>query len=70
MCSTQPKSFVITCVFDILQLDNMLENFFNCSYHGSTSFETRIIQPSSHRAFTCSKSTIKILEQGVKYVQS
>ena len=58
------------CVFDTMQLDNMLQKCFNCSYHGSTSLQTRITVPSNHQAFTSSKSTIKILQLGVKDVQS
>ena len=45
VCSAQPKIFVNACVFDIIQLDNMSQNFFNCSYHSSTSLQARIIEP-------------------------
>ena len=31
---------------------------------------TRIIEPSTHWTFTCSKSAIEIVEQGIKSVQS
>ena len=68
-CVPRSGKSVIACVFDIVQLDNMLI-FFNCSYRGSTSLPTRIIEPFSHREFTCSKLTIETLQQGVKYVQS
>ena len=64
------KSFVITCVFDIMQFDNILQHFFNYCHRGTTLLSTKIIEPSTHRALTCSNSTIKTLEQGVKYVQS
>ena len=70
VCSAQPKIFAIACAFDIMQLDNMLQIFFNCSYHGGTSLQTIIIDPSNHRWFNCWKSTIKAQEQGVTYVQS
>ena len=67
--STQRQIFVIARVFDIMQFD-MLQKFFNCSHCGSTSLPTRIIEPSTHLAFTCSKLTIETLQQGVKPVQS
>ena len=35
-----------------------------------TLFPTRIIKPSTHRAFSCSTLTIEKLVQGVKPVQS
>ena len=35
-----------------------------------TSFPTRIIKPSFHRAFNCSTLTIETLVQGVKPVES
>ena len=38
--------------------DNMLEKYFNCSYRGSTSLPTKIIEPSTHWAFTCSKFVV------------
>ena len=55
--------------FNPLQFDHMLHFFFNCSYR-YTLLPTRIIEPSSHWAFICSKSTIETLEQGVKSFQS
>ena len=61
--------FVIAFVFNIMQFDHMLQIFFNYSYW-YTSLPTRIIESSSHWAFTCSKSTIETVEQGVKSVQS
>ena len=69
-CSAQRKIFVISCVFNIMQFDSMLQNFFNCSYHNSTSLLTKIIKHFSHWAFTCSKLTIETQQQGAKYVQS
>ena len=68
--STQRQIFVIARVFDILQFDNMLQKYFNYIYRGSTSLATRIIESSTHWAFTCSKSLIETLEQGVKSAQS
>ena len=53
VCSAQLKIFGIACPFDITQFDNTLQKYFNCSYHGSTSLPTRIIEPSSHQTFTC-----------------
>ena len=42
-----------------MQFDNMLQKCFNCSYRSSsTSLPTRIIEPSTHGAFTCSKSVV------------
>ena len=70
MSSVQRLIFVIARVFDIMQFDNMLQKCFDCSYRGSTSLPMRIIEPSTHEAFTCSKLAIKTLEQGVKSVQS
>ena len=32
--------------------------------------QTKIIKPFTHRAFTCSKSTMETLKQGGKIVQS
>ena len=64
VCSTQRKIFVITRVFEIMQFD-MLQIFFNCSYRGSTSLLTRIIERTTHRAFICSKSTIETLKSEV-----
>ena len=52
-----------------MQFD-MLQKCFNCSFRGSTSLARRIIEPSIHQAFTCSKSTIETVEQGVKHIQS
>ena len=68
--SAQRQIFVIERVFDIMQFDNMLQKRFNCTYRGSKSLPTRIIEPSTHWEFTCSKSAIETLEQGVKYIQS
>ena len=39
MCSAQWNIFVIACVFDIIQFDNMLQNFFNCSYRGTRHYQ-------------------------------
>ena len=66
----QREKLVIARVFDIIQFDDMLQKCFNCNYRGSTSLPTRIIEPSTHWVFTCSKLAIKTLEQGVKSVQS
>ena len=68
--SAQRQIFVIALVFDIMQFDNILQKCFNCSYRGSTPLPTRIIEPSTHCVFTCSKTAIGTLEQGVKSVQS
>ena len=70
VCSAQRKIFVIARVFEIMQFDNMLKQFFNCSYRGSTSVPTRIIEPSNYRTFTCSKSTVETVEQGLKKICS
>ena len=70
MSSTQQQIFEIARIFDIMQFDNMLEKCFNCIYRDSTSLPTRIIEPSTHWALTCSKSSIETLEQGAKFVQS
>ena len=69
MSFAQQQIFVIACVFDMMQFDNMLQKRFNCSYRGSMSLATRIIEPSTHRTFTCAKSTTETLEQSVKHVQ-
>ena len=53
-----------------MQFDNMLKRCFNCSYHGSASLPTRIIEPSTHLGFICSKSAMKTIELVVKPVQS
>ena len=63
MSSAQRQIFVTARVFDIMQFDNMLQKSFNCSYRGSASLPTRIIEPSTHWEFTCSKSAIETLEQ-------
>ena len=68
VCSAQPQIFVIECIFDIMQFDKSLQKLFHSNYHGSTSLPTRIIEPSTHQAFTCSKAVIETLEQGVKSV--
>ena len=68
--SAQGQIFVIARVFDIMQFENMLQKYFNCSYCSNTSLQTRIIKPSTHWAFTCSKSALETLEQGVKSIQS
>ena len=57
---TRRQIFVIARVFDIMQFD-MLQKCFNCSYRGSTLLPTKIIESSTHWAFTCSKSAIKTL---------
>ena len=66
MSSAQRQIFIIARVLDIMQVDNMLQKCFNCSYRGSRSLTTRVIESSTHCAFTCSKSAIETLEQGVK----
>ena len=58
MSSAQRQILVIARVFDIIQFDNMLQKCFNCSYRGSTSLPSRIIEPSTHWTFTCSKSVV------------
>ena len=58
MSSAQRQIFVTLRVFDIIQFDSMLQKCFNCSYRGSTSLTTRIIEPSTHWEFTCSKSVV------------
>ena len=45
--SAKQQIFVIACVFDVMQFHNMLQKYFNCSYHGSTSLPTRIIETFS-----------------------
>ena len=69
MRSAQRYIFLIARVFDIRQFD-MLQKCFNCSYRGSMSLLTRIVEPSTHWKFNCSKASIKALEQSVKLVQS
>ena len=64
MSSTHWQIFVITRVFDIVQVDNILQK----CYWGGMSLPTRIIEAST-RAFACSKSAIETLEQGVKLVK-
>ena len=46
VCSAQLKIFVITCVFDIMQFDNLLLIFFNCSYRGSMSYKLELLNLS------------------------
>ena len=58
MSSAQQQIFVIVRVVDIMEFDNMLQICFNCSYGGSTPLPTRIIEPSTHWLFTCSKSVV------------
>ena len=58
MSSAQRQILVIARVFEIIQFDNMLQKCFNCSYRGSTSLPSRIIEPSTHWTFTCSKSVV------------
>ena len=70
MSSAQRQTFVIARLFDIMQFDKMLQKCFNCSYRGSTSLPTKIIEPSTHWVFTCSNSAIDRLEQGAKSVQN
>ena len=48
--STQRQIFVSARVSDIMQFENMLQKCFNCSYRGSTSLPTRIIESSTHWA--------------------
>ena len=46
VCSAQRKIFVITCVFDIMQFDKILRNFFNCTYRGSMSYQLELLNLS------------------------
>ena len=46
VCSAQGKIFVITCVFDIMQFDNLLQFFLNCSYRSSTSYKLELLNLS------------------------
>ena len=64
------KSLQLHLLLTTCNLTTCYNIFFNYYHRGSTLLSTRIIEPSTHRAFTCSNSTIKTLEQGVKYVQS
>ena len=43
MCSAQQKISLITCVSDIMQFDNLLHIFFNCTYLGSTSYKLELL---------------------------
>ena len=70
MSSAKRQIFVIARVFDIMQFDNILQKCFNCSYRSSTSLPTRIMEPSTHWAFTCLTSAIETQEQDAKSVQS
>ena len=70
MSSAKRQIFVIARVFDIMQFDNILQKCFNCSYRSSTSLPTRIMEPSTHWAFTCLTSAIETQEQDGKSVQS
>ena len=69
MSSTQQQIFVIALVFDIMQIDNMLQKYINCSYHGSASLPRRIIEllPIGHLP---AQSQQKKLEQGIKSFKS
>ena len=49
VCSAQRKIFVITCVFDIMQFDKILRNFFNCTYRGSMSYQLELLNLSPIR---------------------
>ena len=69
MSSAQWQIFVIARIFDIMQFD-MLQKKISYSYCASTSLPTRIIEPFTYWAFTCSKSAKETLEQGAKSVQS
>ena len=53
-----------------MQFESMLQKRFSCSYRGETSLPMRIINPSTHWAFTCLKTGIETPKQGVKSVQS
>ena len=68
--STQRQIFLITRVFGTMQFESMLQKRFSCSYRGETSLPMRIINPSTHWAFTCLKTGIETPKQGVKSVQS
>ena len=69
MCYAQPQIFVIECVFDIMQFDNRLQKLCYYNYRGSASLPTRVSEPSTHRAFICSKATIETQDkQGVSLV--
>ena len=46
VCFGQWKIFVITCVFDIMQSDNLLEIFCNCSYRGSMPYKLELLKLS------------------------
>ena len=50
VCFAQWKIFVITCVFDIMQSDNLLQIFCNCSYRGSRSYKLELLKlsPTGH----------------------
>ena len=65
VCSAQRKIFVITCVFDTMQFDNLL-HFFLIAAIVVHVMQTRIIKPFTHWTFSCSKSTIETLHQGWK----
>ena len=47
VCSGHWKIFVITCIFDIMQFDNLLQLLFNCSYRGSMSYKLELLNLSS-----------------------
>ena len=47
MCSAQWKIFVITCVFDIMQSDNLLQIFCNCSYRRSRPYKLELLKLST-----------------------
>ena len=70
LVSSAQRHFFAARVLDIMQFDNMLQKYFNFSYRGSTPLPIRVTVPSTNWTFTCSKSAIETLEQGVKSVQS
>ena len=40
--NVQRKFFVNACIFDIMQFDNMLQKFFNCSYCGTRHYQQEL----------------------------
>ena len=69
VCSAERKIFVVVFVLDIMQFDHMSQFFFKLQ------FSVHVITNENywtfpHCAFTCSKSTIETLQQGVKSIQS
>ena len=46
VCSAKRKIFVIICVFEIMQFDNFLQFFFNCSCRRSASRKLELLNLS------------------------